>query len=325
MNTAKILADIRGVSVLVVGDICLDRWCQYDPDLAEPSRETGLPRIATVRVDRTPGAGGTVANNLAALGVGRVAVLGAIGEDSSAHELVDALVKRGIAPDLLVRSPEIQTFTYSKYINLKTGIEDVPRIDLINTKPVPESAEKELVNRLRDYGPRFDVIIVADQAETTAGGAVTPKLRETIQELGRNRVVWVDSRKRIEQFRHVTLKPNEDEANEACGRIGAPGNYARLLEVTQAPWLIVTHGGEGAVVLDKDGKEHHVPGKRIPNPVDICGAGDSFSAGGAVTLAVTGDAVQAAMFGNLVASITVMQPGTGTASPEQVRAAAARE
>ena len=324
MNIRKILADIRGVSVLVVGDICLDRWCHYDPDLAEPSRETGLPRIATVRVERTPGAGGTVANNLAALGVGRVAVLGAIGEDSSAQELVDALVKQGIAPDLLVRSPEIHTFTYSKYINRKTGIEDVPRIDLVNTRPLPESAEKELVNRLGEYGPRFDVIIVADQAETSAGGAVTPKLREIIQGLGRNRVVWVDSRKRIEQFRDVTLKPNEDEANEACERIGAPGDYGKLREVTQAPSLIVTHGGEGASVLNKDGK-HHVPGKRILKPVDICGAGDSFSAGGAVTLAVTGDAVQAAKFGNLVASITVMQAGTGTASPEQVLAAAASE
>ncbi len=324
MNVAKILQDIRSVSVLVVGDICLDRWWQYDPDLAEPSRETGLPRIATVRVDRTPGAGGTVANNLAALGVRRVSVLGAIGEDSSANELVDALVKRGVAPDLLVRSPEIHTFTYNKFINLKTGIEDVPRIDLVNTRPLPESADKELVNRLREYGPRFDVIIVADQAETNAGGAVTTRLREIVQDLGKKRVIWVDSRKRIEHFRHVTLKPNEDEANEACERIGAPGDYARLREVTQAPWLIVTHGGEGASVLNKDGTRR-VPGKRIPNPVDICGAGDSFSAGGAVTLAVTGDAVQAARFGNLVASITVMQAGTGTASPAQVLAAAASE
>lgn len=323
MNAERILKEIRKVSVLVVGDICLDRWCKYDPDLAEPSRETGLPRIATVHVERTPGAGGTVANNLASLGVGRVGVLGVIGEDGSAHGLIGALVKRGIAPDLLVRSPDVQTFTYSKYINVKTGIEDVPRIDLINTRPLPESIEKQFVERLRDYGPQFDVIIVADQAETNAGGVVTQRLREVIQKLGKDRIVWVDSRKRIEQFRYVTLKPNEDEANEACSRIGVPaGDYSKLREVTEAPCLIVTHGGDGAVVLNKEGR-HHVPGKRIPNPVDICGAGDSFSAGGAVTLAVTGDPVQAAAFGNLVASITVMQTGTGTASPEQVLAAAA--
>ena len=56
----------------------------------------------------------------------------------------------------------------------------------------------------------------------------------------------------------------------------------------------------------------------IANPVDICGAGDSFSAGASLALAVTGDPIQAAEFGNLVASITIMKKGTGTASPAEV-------
>jgi sugar/nucleoside kinase (ribokinase family) len=57
-------------------------------------------------------------------------------------------------------------------------------------------------------------------------------------------------------------------------------------------------------------------------PVDICGAGDSFTAGAALTLAATGSAVAAARFGNLVASITIRKKGTGTASPKEVLAAA---
>ena len=59
----------------------------------------------------TPGAGGTVANNLTALGVGRVAVLGTVGDDGHGMELSRALAKRGIE-DLCVRTPTIQTFTY---------------------------------------------------------------------------------------------------------------------------------------------------------------------------------------------------------------------
>jgi sugar/nucleoside kinase (ribokinase family) len=58
--------------------------------------------------------------------------------------------------------------------------------------------------------------------------------------------------------------------------------------------------------------------------VDICGAGDSFAAGTALALGVTRDPVVSAGFGNLVASITVMKKGTGTASPEEVLAAEAR-
>ena len=52
-------------SALIVGDICLDRWCIYDPGAAEPSRETGIPRIGVVSTEVSPGGGGTVANNLA--------------------------------------------------------------------------------------------------------------------------------------------------------------------------------------------------------------------------------------------------------------------
>jgi sugar/nucleoside kinase (ribokinase family) len=59
--------------------------------------------------------------------------------------------------------------------------------------------------------------------------------------------------------------------------------------------------------------------------VDICGAGDSFSAGASLALRVTGSPEEAARFGNLVASITIMKKGTGTASPEEVLAAHARE
>ena len=60
----------------------------------------------------------------------------------------------------------------------------------------------------------------------------------------------------------------------------------------------------------------------VEHPVDICGAGDSFSAGAALTLRVTGDVLTAARVGNLAAAVTIMKKGTGTASPHELLAAA---
>ena len=91
MNVQSILDGIARLRVLVVGDICLDRWCRYDPETSDPSRETGIPRIAVVRTEVTPGAAGTVANNLKALGAREAAVLGVIGEDGFGFELKQAL------------------------------------------------------------------------------------------------------------------------------------------------------------------------------------------------------------------------------------------
>src|SRR5437867_12859192 len=116
MTTAEILRRLPELSALVVGDICLDRWCTYDPSEAEPSRETGIPRVGVVATTVTPGAGGTIANNLIAMGVGRVAVLGAVGNDGFGHELRCALMARGISTDHLTTIPAAQTFTYTKLI-----------------------------------------------------------------------------------------------------------------------------------------------------------------------------------------------------------------
>ena len=321
MNASEILAAFPKLSALVVGDICLDRWCTYDPSLAEASRETGIPRIGVVSVVVTPGAGGTVANNLAALGVGRVAVMGAIGNDGFGFELKQALRSRGMETEMLVESPGLQTFTYTKVINCETGVEDFPRLDFVSVKPLAAEVEQELVRRLNLYAPGFDVILVSDQAETNQGGVVTAGLRDAIAVLALEnprKVIWVDSRMRPELFRGVIVKPNEIEAQSAVARLGAQ-NYRELFQTMQAPLLLITHGSNGVLVMD-EARDLWVKTSPILNPVDICGAGDSFSAGAACAFAVTRDAESSARFGNLVASITIMKKGTGTASPAELLA-----
>ena len=155
MTSREMLAQFPGMSALVIGDICLDRWCRYDPSLAEPSRETGIPRIAVVKTEITPGAGGTVANNLAAMGVGRVSVLGVTGDDGFAYELRQALAARKIESDLLVKLPGWCTFTYTKVIDGVTDIEDRPRLDFIATGDLPEIAESQILEHLRRVAPEI--------------------------------------------------------------------------------------------------------------------------------------------------------------------------
>ena len=62
-----------------------------------------------------------------------------------------------------------------------------------------------------------------------------------------------------------------------------------------------------------------VPAVLVPAPVDPTGAGDSFSAGAVLSLAAGASPVEAALVGNLVASITVRQLSTtGTARPAEL-------
>ena len=323
MTHAEILKKLPKLRALVIGDICLDRWCTYQPRLTEASRETGLPRTAVTHVESTAGAAGTVASNLADLGVGEVALMGAIGADGFGFELKRALARRNISTEWVREVPGYLTFTYTKLINGRTGDEDLGRVDFVPDGPAPAEVEAGIVHDLPRAVEEFDAIYVADQAETENGGLISPVIREVLDLLAREhpaKIFFADSRLRIDQFRNLILKPNEAEAALVCStRFGDPRGYAALREHTRAPLVFVTHGGSGVTWLD-DTQEHFLITEKIAQPVDICGAGDSFSAGCGMALAAGASPAEAAYFGHAVASVTVMKKGTGTATPAEVLA-----
>jgi sugar/nucleoside kinase (ribokinase family) len=137
-------------------------------------------------------------------------------------------------------------------------------------------------------------------------------------------VFWADSRRRVRRFRHVIIKPNQFEA---VGRENpSPGDEVSLEEVaaaigalrfrTHAP-ICVTRGAEGMLVSDPE--LTLVPGVRVPDPTDPTGAGDSATAGAVLALASGASLPEAALVGNLVASITIQQLATtGSADPRQL-------
>jgi sugar/nucleoside kinase (ribokinase family) len=122
----------------------------------------------------------------------------------------------------------------------------------------------------------------------------------------------------------VIIKPNQFEA---VGWENAPPDASvgieelaeavcRLREQTGAP-VVATRGAEGMLVSDPE--PTLVPGVHVPGPIDSTGAGDSATAGTVLALAAGATLPEAAVVGNLVASITVQQLATtGVARPEEL-------
>ena len=100
--------------IAVLGDFFLDKYLEVDPALAEPSLETGRVAHQVVGIRRSPGAAGTVVNNLAALGAGQLHAVGAIGDDGEAFDVCRGLNRLGCSTDALLRCPELLTPTYLK-------------------------------------------------------------------------------------------------------------------------------------------------------------------------------------------------------------------
>ena len=77
-------------------------------------------------------------------------------------------------------------------------------------------------------------------------------------------------------------------------------------------------GADGMFVTDPDWAP--IPGIRVDGDTDTTGAGDSATAGCVLALCSGASCAEAAVVGNLVASITVQQLATtGTASPDDLQ------
>jgi bifunctional ADP-heptose synthase (sugar kinase/adenylyltransferase) len=327
-----ILTTLPGKTVGLLGDLFLDRYLDLDAALTEPSIETGLDAYQVVRVRSYPGALGTVLNNLAALGVGRIRPVALIGDDGEGYELRQALRALRVADlDGVIEWDGRRTPTYTKPMLHEAGKSprELNRLDIKNRTPTPANAEAKIVTILEQMWPECDAWIVLDQVSEAECGVVTRRVREAVARLAErnpSRFVLADSRERIGAFRRVSVKPNEKELAKTLG--DPKGNESELvgrLAGMVGGTVFCTRGERSTLVAyrSSDGVWEHAVAPTYPvqkGPIDPVGAGDSVSAGITCAMLAGASPGQAAAFGSLVASITVQQLGTtGTASPEQVR------
>ena len=320
-----LLQRISGLRVGLVGDICLDVYWHADITLSELSRESPHFTLPVVRESMSPGGGGNVAANLAALKPKSVRTFGVVGSDWRRELLLRALTASGVDPSGLVTSSRTVTETFCKPMRhgLSPVVYEDPRIDFNNHAPLPREAEADLLESLDAAVAQLDVLCVCDQQQF---GCVTEAVRERVARYaGQGLKVVVDSRYRIEQYAGVCLKPNEVEGMRAVGATyHADASFSdfqaaacRLAEM-KGSRVCMTLGHRGSLVVERD-RCVFVPAAPVAPPVDICGAGDSFLSAFSCALAVGAEMREAAFLGNLAAEVTIGKLATtGTASPAEL-------
>jgi hypothetical protein len=139
---ASLLAGFADHRIAVCGDFFLDTYLELDPRLNEPSIETGKTAYQVVGKRNQPGAGGTVCNNLAALGIGTLQALTVVGDDGEGYELRKALQRRQVAIDTVFADSARFTPTYTKpMLQGPEGEEELNRLDVKNRCPLPPRTE----------------------------------------------------------------------------------------------------------------------------------------------------------------------------------------
>jgi rfaE bifunctional protein kinase chain/domain len=329
----EILSRIPDLRIAVIGDFFLDKYMVTDPALAEMSVETGLEARQVVEVRCSPGAAGTVTNNLAALGVGTIHAVGAIGDDGEGYELLRGLRERGVTTDRLLRARDRFTPTYTKpMVRTPDGETELNRLDIKNRAPLSAEWSGRILSALEELltpGPdRIHAVAIMDQVQERDCGSITDAVREGLESLAAQHddvLFFADSRVRIGEYRNVTIKPNAAEAARAIGRSQEPANLNEAigigsqLAIRNQQTVFLTLGEDGILVC-RPGSVDHVPALSVNGPIDIVGAGDSTTAGIVCALCSNASPQEAAALGNLCAPVTIRKLGTtGTASPSELR------
>jgi len=319
------------VRVCVLGDFFLDEYLEIDAALAEPSLETGRTAHQVVRVRTSPGAAGTVASNLAALGAGAMHAVGFTGDDGAGYDLARGLGSLGCSTERLFRVADRVTSVYLKPRDTAVpGLDgEFERLDIKNRTETPAPLVRRIMAALDDLLPSLDAVVVVDQVTEDDCGVVTSEVRGYLSDRARRYpdvVFFAESRKNVLRFRDLVIKPNQHEVlgidKPPPGLETDIGDLKRavagLRERTNAP-VCATLGPRGILVSDPEPTV--VRGVRVSGPTDPTGAGDTVAAGMTLALASGASLVEAALIGNLAAAVTVRKLDTcGTCTPGELRA-----
>ncbi|HNW25661.1 MAG TPA: PfkB family carbohydrate kinase [Candidatus Gastranaerophilaceae bacterium] len=316
------IKNLRLPKVLVVGDLALDEMIYGDTERI--SREAPVLILQHTHTKLILGGASNAANNASVINGGKVGVIGVLGEDYQAEQLICAFHSAKIDTKYLVKDKNRKTTTKTRISGScsQSITQQIVRVDRQTNTFLSEDTEKKVIHNLEHAIPEYDAIIISDYHI----GSLTQKVIEKAIEIANkhNKIIVADAQKNLENYKDVTsMTPNlpdtqkfvgfevkDDVLLEKAGR--------KLLEVSGAKSVLITCGSEGMVVFNENGEMTKIPVFNKSEVFDVTGAGDTVTAIFTMALASGAQPKYAAIIGNIAASIVVRHFGCATTTVEEI-------
>jgi len=315
--TAAIQA-LTGASVLVIGDVMLDRYVQGT--VARVSPEAPIPVLSVDSRSTALGGAGNVARNLSDLGV-RVALVAPIGGDDAGRELLEMLqAVEGLTPRLHALADRPTTV---KTRFLAAG-QQLLRADEESASSVPASAAEEILNAFRVELPACRAVILSDYGKGCLSDAVLRGVMDACAAAGIPVLVDPKGRDFSRYAGAAVVTPNRAELSLATGM--PTGDDAEITGAGQTvireccvEAVLATRSEQGMTLVRGDGA-FHVPAQ-AREVFDVVGAGDTVIALLAAGLASGASFETAVRLANLGGGVVVSKIGTASVHPQELLAA----
>jgi rfaE bifunctional protein kinase chain/domain len=305
--------------VLVVGDLTLDEF--LTGQVERISREAPVLILRHEYTQQVAGGGANAVYNLAKLGA-QVKAVGLLGKDEQGRSLQQIFAATGIDTQGIFLDRDRPTVTKTRISGhaRQSVTQQIVRVDRKSDQLPDPELQLQLAEYIRSQVDTVDAVVCSDYGD----GVLTPPVIAAA--LSHPRTI-VDTQKQIQRYRGAMLfTPNLPEAEQAVGyAITNPQTLTQagkdLLALTKAQQMLITRGEQGISLFDPAGSEQHIPAFNRAEVFDVTGAGDTVVA--ALTLGLTAGASfwEAAVLGNLAASIVVRQFGTTATIASEMKAA----
>jgi rfaE bifunctional protein kinase chain/domain len=329
LDSAQLLAVVDALgtrTVAVIGDIVADEFVYGR--VARVSREAPVLILEYDSTEVVAGAGGNAANNVAALG-GRAILTGVVGRDEPARRLAVALNAR-VDHRSVIRADGHHTVVKTRILagGVHSAKQQVVRIDRAVNGTLKRETRARFEERTLKAAIKADAVLVSDYGSGLVSPAFVSRLRGALTREGHPIPILVDSRYRVLDYRGLTAcTPNESEVEHALGvRIADDLKVLeragrQMLERTAMQAVLVTRGGRGMALFQRDVPTIHIPIFGSDEIADVTGAGDTVMAAMSLALAAGATFEAAAHLANYAGGIVVMKRGTATASADELRRA----
>jgi len=319
---AEIITGFENCRVLIIGDAIADRFVYGN--ISRVSREAPVFILRHEHTETLPGGAANCAVNVAALGAS-VSLLSVTGNDETGQQLRNKLVDAGVNIASLLVSDNWKTTTKERILagQAHSTKQQVIRIDYEGSQLDNEGLRKSILETLSTNIADCDVVIVSDYNY----GVVDDGLIESIrQQANANSLpVLVDSRFRLSSFTDFTAAtPNEDELEQLIGEAiqdqeHLENSASQLNKALNTQALLVTRGGQGMMLIERNKQPAHIRAVGAAQPVDVTGAGDTVIATFALAIASKASFLEAAALANYAGGLVVMKRGTASISADELR------
>ncbi len=314
------ITHIQATPIMVIGDVMLDRYIQGNVTRISP--EAPIPVLLQRHDSCVPGGAANVARNLAHLGC-IVNLIGTVGRDEQAELLSDALSPLPQFSFHAIISDEKPTTVKTRFM---ASNQQILRLDNEQTQPIAPQQEHHIITYAQELAKTAKLIILSDYAK----GCLTPHLIKQIIAMGKAQKLPVIIDPKSADLAIYTgadlLTPNLSELQLATGQnitsfAEIEASAQHILNTYHIGAMLVTLGAQGMMLVTPSTTRHI--SAHASDVFDVSGAGDTVIGYIGAMMAAGHEVLDAAMLGNLAASLVVSKVGTASLAPGELLALAA--